>query len=107
MATRDTLPAGLLADVKIYLDITWDSAGTDSKLTNLIAGGMAYLDDKLGETADYTAAGEPRTLLFEYVRYGRDYALDVYESNYLPRILGAQNARKVAAYVESTDASLG
>lgn len=102
-ADRNALPDGLLADVKNYLGITWDDAATDAKTSGLIASGMAYLDKKLGDGIDYTEDGMPRTLLFEYVRYMRDSALDVFENNYRSLILGAQNDRKVSAYVlEST-----
>ena len=49
-------------------------------------------------TADYTADGMPRTLLMEYVRYARDSALDVFESNYLSMLLGMQNEKAVKNY---------
>lgn len=97
--TRENLPEGLLADVKNYLNITWDDEATDTKISGLIASGAAYLDDKYGDQADYTQDGTPRTLLFEYVRYGRDSALDVFEANYLSLILGMQNNRGVTNFV--------
>lgn len=99
---RHNLPDGLLADVKAYLNITWDDQATDMKIGGLIASGMVYLDGKCGGEADYNADGLPRTLLFEYVRYGRDAALDVFENNYTSMILAMQHERMVAAYVEST-----
>ena len=40
----------------------------------------------------------PRTLLMEYVRYARDSALDVFESNYLSMLLGMQNEKAVKNY---------
>lgn len=89
--TRQTVPAALLADVKNYLNITWDDEATDAKISGLIASAAAYLDGKLGGQPDYEADGMPRTLLMEYVRYARDSALDVFESNYLALILTAQN----------------
>lgn len=89
--TRQTVPAALLADVKNYLNITWDDEATDAKINGLIASAAAYLDSKLGGQPDYEADGMPRTLLMEYVRYARDSALDVFESNYLALILTAQN----------------
>lgn len=98
---RNALPAGLLDDVKNYLNITWDDAATDAKVSGLIAGGMVYLNLKYGVEADYTADGMPRTLLMEYVRYARDSALDVFENNYLSLLLGMQNQRAVNVYVES------
>lgn len=103
MADRSSLPEGLLADVKNYLNITWDDTATDTKVSGLIASGMVYLDGKAGSAQDYTADGGPRTLLMEYVRYARDSALEVFETNYRALILGMQNERRVSAYaVEGT-----
>lgn len=100
---RKALPEGLLADVKNWLDITWEDDATDAKVSGLIASGMVYLDGKLGEAGDYTMDGLPRTLLLEYCRYGRDSALDVFENNYQSMILDMQNGRKVSAFdLEST-----
>ena len=102
MVIRDSLPQGLLEDVKNYLNITWDDAATDAKVSGLIAAGMVYLNAKYGEEADYTADGMPRTLLMEYVRYARDSALDVFENNFQALLLGMQNGRLVNVYdVES------
>ena len=98
MANRNTLPEGLLVDVKNYLSMTWEDEATDQKIGGLIASGMVYLDAKYGSTADYTADGMPRTLLMEYVRYARDSALDVFESNYLSMLLGMQNEKAVKNY---------
>ena len=90
--------AALLSDVRVQLDVTWEDADTDKKLLNWIDSGVAYLNGKLGGAGEYTLPGSPRTLLFEYVRYARDAALDVFENNYQSLILGMQNDRKVAAY---------
>lgn len=95
------LPEGLLDDIKIYLDITWDDEQTDRRITGLIEDGMAYIDDKLGEAGDYLSPGYPRTLLKEYVRYARDAALDVFENNYQSLILAMQADRGVMNFVES------
>lgn len=99
--------AELLEDVKNYLDITWTDDATDRKTKNFIRSGMAYLNDKLGEAADYTSDGDPRTLLFEYVRYVRDGALDVFENNYMSLILAMQNGRKVKQYAAKEAALSG
>lgn len=102
MEARTEIPAGLLAAVKLYLDITWSSPTTDQKVSELILEGMAFLDDKNGAPADYTVPGAARALLLDYCRYGRDSALDVFESNNANRILAMQNGRKVGAFVENT-----
>lgn len=92
--------AELLAGAKLWCNITWSDEATDAKVSALIASGEAYIDGKLGIPADYTVSGEPLTLLYEYVRYGLSDALDVFESNYLNRLLAMQHERKVAAYAE-------
>ena len=96
MMNRNDIPAQLLADIKNYLNITWDDAATDDKLRNMIASGMSYLDGKGGGTLDYESDGTPRTLLLEYVRYMRSNALDVFENNYTALILNMQAERLVA-----------
>lgn len=88
----------LLADVKNYLNITWDDQATDRKISDLIRAGISFLDLKRGEPADYTAAGLPRTLLFDFVRYARDDALDVFENNYLSLIVAMRNESLVKSY---------
>lgn len=98
MAARDELPDGLFEDVRNYCDITWEDEGTDRKLLTLIGNGMAYLDGKRGEPADYTADGLPRQLLLDYVRYGRDNALEVFENNYCSAILAMQHEVTVERY---------
>lgn len=98
MVSRDSLPEGLLSDVKNYLNITWDDEATDAKVSGLIASGMVYLNKKYGAEADYTADGMPRTLLMEYARYMRDSALDVFENNYREMLLGMQTERLVNEY---------
>lgn len=92
--------AELLAGAKLWCNITWSDEATDAKVSALIASGEAYIDGKLGIPADYTVSGEPLTLLCEYVRYGLSDALDVFESNYLNRLLAMQHERKVSAYAE-------
>lgn len=101
--SRDELPEQLLTDIKLDEGITWNDEATESKLRRLIASGMIYLNKKLGEEANYEIDGDPRTLLFEYVRYARDAALDVFENNYRSLILSMQNSRQVKVYVESTE----
>lgn len=98
-----TIPEGLLEDVKNYLGITWTDETTDQKISGFVLSGMSYLNGKLGAAVDYMETGAPRTLLMEYVRYARDYALDVFENNYLCYLLDMQNEKAVNVYVESTE----
>lgn len=94
------MSAELLAGAKLWCNITWSDEATDAKVSALIASGEAYIDGKLGIPADYTVSGEPLTMLCEYVRYGLSDALDVFEGNYLNRLLAMQHERKVSAYAE-------
>ena len=94
--------AALLSAVKLWCSITWSDEATDAKVSDLIASGEAYIDGKLGAAGDYDAPGEPLTLLKEYVRYGLSDALDVFEANYLNRLLAMQHERWVSEYAEDT-----
>lgn len=95
----------LLAAVKTYLQITWTDTETDARITELIRAGIAYLDSKLGDGL-YDEPGNDRTLLFEYVRYARDGALDVFENNYRALILAVQHERMVTAYVSTAEGTV-
>lgn len=88
--------AALLSAVKLWCNITWSDEATDAKVSALIASGEVYIDGKLGAEGDYETPGEPLTLLKEYVRYGLSDALDVYETNYMNRLLAMQHERQVA-----------
>lgn len=98
----------LMTDARVRLDITWDDPDTNKKVLGWIDDGVAYLDSKLGTAGNYLTPGLPRTLLFEYTRYARDAALDVFENNYQSLILAMQNERKVERYeLEATAAPAG
>ena len=107
MVSRKALPDGLLDEIKNDLDVTWDDEATNQKYRGLIASGMVYLNKKAGEELDYTQDGDGRTLLREYVRYGRDEALDVFENNYLHLLLAMQNDRMVMRYGAQAALSAG
>jgi len=105
MVTRDRLPEGLLADVKNYLNITWTDETTDKNIGGLIASGMMYLNGKYGSEADYTADGALRMLLFDYVRYARDNALNVFERDFLSALLTMQHDKAVMDYALELNSS--
>lgn len=103
MYARTAIPAALLADVKNYLNITWDDLATDERIRGLIASATADLDDYAGEELDYLSDGLPRTLMMDHVRYARDEALDVFENNYRTQLVRLRNRRRVTGYVESAE----
>ncbi len=92
----------LFADIKAQLDYTWYDDTLDRKYKGYILSGMIFINDKLGEAANYEVDGYPRTLLFEFVRYARDGAMDIFENNYRSMILAMQNQKAVNAYAENT-----
>lgn len=104
----DNSKEALLPGVKNYLDITWADEATDAKVWDMARAGMAYLDSKAGRQMDYNLPGFARSLLMDYVRYMRDGALDIFETNYLSLILAMQNEVAVNRDAQSeTDPSVG
>ena len=91
----------LFADISASLDYTWRDEALDKKYRGFIRSGMIFLNDKAGESADYEVDGYPRTLLFEFVRYARDGAMDIFENNYRSMILAMQNQKAVRDYAQS------
>lgn len=77
-----TVTAELLSAAKNYLDITWDDAATDTKLSGILSRGMAFLDKIAGAPQDYSLEDVPRGLLFDYARYARENALPDFTEHY-------------------------
>lgn len=95
-----------VASLKTFLGITWYAEEDDARLAEIVRGGEAYLNEKYGAPADYEHPGLPRTLLFEYSRYARDNALDVFENNYQALILTMQHQRLVAIFPQQESEAL-
>ena len=91
----------LLADVKNYLDITWEDNAGDLKLSGIIARGIKYINNVAGVELDYSTEDKPRELLFDYVRYVRANALDEFQGNYQHELLSLQISQEVKAYAKS------
>ncbi len=72
----------LLEDVRNYLDITYQDAETDKKITGIVARGIAKLDGIAGTKQDYETEGRPRALLFDYCRYARNNVVELFEENF-------------------------
>lgn len=103
MASDDLLLERLLPDVKNALDITWEDEATDRKLSGFIQAGINYLDAKAGEALAYTEGSDAWALLLEYVRYARDGAMDVFESNYRHLILALRHERMMLRASDSLE----
>lgn len=81
------LPEGLLSTVKGYLNITWQDAATDEKITGYINRGVARLRQIAGAPLSFTEEGQPRALLLDYCRYANSQALEVFEKNFEAELL--------------------
>ena len=95
---HNSISPQLLRDVENYCNVTWQDDATDDKYKNMIAAVAAFLEKLLRGPVDYEADGMPRTLLLEGVRYMRDSAFDVFESNFQSLILTAQQEGMVLQY---------
>ena len=84
------LPEGLLMAVKNYLDITWEDVESDKKIAGITERGVAYIDRIAGKPMDYMIEGSARALLFDYVRYVRSGALNIFMDNYCDELIALQ-----------------
>ncbi len=84
--------AGLLAEVKNWLDITWDDTDADAKLEGQIRRGIAYISSKTGVEPSAFDGDDPneraKELLFNYVLYDRSGAVNEFKKNYRSDIIG-------------------
>lgn len=92
----------LLDEVKNYLDITWEDEQTDLKLHGIIERGKKYLNRVAGKELNFDVDDKPKELLFDYCRYVRSNALEMFQQNYLHELLTLQIQSEVSAY-EATD----
>lgn len=88
----------LLAAVRIELDISWEDENLDSKLTRFLKSGKIYIDNKTGAEQDYTVEEEAQSLLFNYVRYCRSGALEMFWPNYRHELMALRLESGVTAY---------
>ena len=72
----------LLDEVKRYLNISYEDKDTDQVLTGAIARGKVIVDDYAGVQQDYESEGLPKQLLFDYCRYVRSHAAEMFEINF-------------------------
>lgn len=101
------ISAGLLSEVKNYLDVTWEDSGTNAKLTGQIRRGIDYITAKTGvkssvfESSSSEYDGRAQELLFNYVLYDRAGAVDQFKQNYASDIVGLRLRWEVANATKS------
>lgn len=92
---------GLLAEVKNYLDITWEDDALDAKLEGILRRGMAYLDRIAGTGLRYRPDSLERGLLFDYVRYVRSGAAQDFAEDFSRELNGLHTDVEVAGHEKS------
>lgn len=102
-----TVPEGLLALVKNWLDITWTDTDADAKLTGQIQRGISYISAKTGVPADAfygdSANYRAQELLLNYVLYDRSGSADEFKKKYQSDILGLYNLWEVGRHASSAE----
>lgn len=91
----------LLNEVKNYLDITISDEAIDQKINGIIERGRRYLCDLAGCTLDFDAPAQPKALLFDYCRYARSNALEMFSVNFRSELLALKIQKEVGAYANS------
>lgn len=105
MTEQELKDSTLLADVKNYLDITWNDDAADKKLTGIINRGKSYLQNIAGGfSIDFAVECNARSLLFDYCRYARSNALEMFEPNFKSQLIGIRLANKVSLVATKEDA---
>ena len=81
------LPVGLLDAVKSYLDIEGDTQ--DAEVSQSIQDGIDFIDNLTGMSMDYTVAGKPQSMIFDYceLSLASEFDEDEFKAAHLTDIL--------------------
>lgn len=90
----------LLKSVRNHLDITYEDAETDQKLTGIIERGKAYIDDIAGTKQDYEQEGAARALLLDYCRYARNNVLELFSINFQAELIALRMGVQAGEYAK-------
>lgn len=95
----------LLEALKLYLDITWEDAHTDSKLSGILSRAQTKLCAYAGNTElAFEDGSEEQQLLFDMCRYVWNNASEDFETNYLPDLLMLRAKYKTEAVADESEA---
>lgn len=75
-------PEELLVELKDYLNISYNDNQTDRMLLSALKRGIVIIDDYAGYAMNYSQEGAAKQLLFDYCRYVRSQATEMFEINY-------------------------
>jgi hypothetical protein len=81
----------LIDDALDYLQITWEDKTLKRKLEGGLERGKVLLQEYAGTHLDFDAPGTPQALLFDYLRYVRSDATEMFEINYQRDLMRLRN----------------
>lgn len=87
----------LLDTLKTYLDITWEDAHTDAKLSGILARAQTKCCAYAGAQLDFADGTDEQQLLLDMCRYVYNNASEDFEENYLPDLIMLRAKYKVEA----------
>jgi hypothetical protein len=90
----------MLDSLKNYLNISYEDEDTDKMLTGAIERGKRVLNDYAGGELDYEEEGLPRQLLFDYCRYVRSHAAEMFEINFKHDLITLREKAEVERYAD-------
>ncbi len=90
----------MLKDLKDYLTITYDDPETDKMLERALDRGKAILNDYAGMDLNYDKEGLQRQLLFDYCRYVRSHAAEMFEQNFRHDLISLREMAEVQKYAD-------
>ena len=96
----------MLESLKIYLNITYDDPATDRMLCEALERGKNILNDYGGTELDYGEEGLQRQLLFDYCRYARSHAAEMFEKNFRHDLIALREMAEVKMYADQKRAAL-
>lgn len=88
----------MLDEIKNYLNITWEDADIDKKLTSMIEESKKVINSLMGVEIDFDVDLEQKELLKNRIRYAYNNALECFEDNFKSEILRLQFQEGVKAY---------
>lgn len=98
---------GMLGDLKAYLNIAYEDEASDRALNGMAERGKAMLDSYAGAKQDYGKEGLPRQLLFDFCRYARSHALEMFSANFQRELIALREQAELEAVKKDEDKDTG
>ena len=97
----------LLDTLKNYLDITWDDAHTDEKLTGILARAQDKLCAYAGTALGFSDGTDEQQLLLDLCRYIYNNASEDFEDNYRADLIMLRAKHKTEAMTDESEETNG